>query len=405
MLLVTGGAYRGHTGVRRATQRLVTGLRQQGVELGLLAHGAEQQPGVHAFPLPYPAPPDAERHLRRAIQHFQPDAMHVLYGGIRLMLAAQRAAHHGKHRDHPDPPLPWAITTHNVPPMERVSPRLHGCDTLHYAARNLTSLPSALAWRWFLKRGNFQRAVCHSQHVIAVTRRAGCPAHKLTHIPLGCDPPEVMRAHEQPSLFEPDDTPRIVSVGGLAHNKGFHDYLRVVARLRTAHPNLRYLILGENRDPTYRRLLQRTIRKLGLQAHCRIAVGVSEAQRIATARDADLYVVPSHEEGFCLSFMEGAMLTPRALGTAAGEMPHIVGTDPALRIVTPRDIDALIHTTRDLLALRPAADAVQRRRAELPLRYAWEAHHQAHVAMYRAMTQDGALAHRWPHKTPLPQSA
>ena len=386
VLFVTGLTHHGTAGVQRAMHRLADGLVMRGLHVGLVLDAPiPSLDDVQYFFVPYPPPDDFDTRLRHIIQRFDPDLVHVSGGGVRLMWAIDRAV-----RDRP-----WVVSIHNIPPRERTGPWFHGRNGLHYALRNLLGAPSGHAWRRFLRRGRFTRAICHSDAVMETARRTGCPAHKLVQIPLGCDEPadalDAHDAHQQMSaadahgLFDADDSPRLISVGGMAHPKGFHDYLRVVARLVKDHPNLRYALMGDMRDNRYYHALRRQIDRLGLTRHCHLAGHVSDAQRIATARAADLYVVPSHEEGFCLSFLEGAMLAPRALGTRCGAIPELASGDPALRVVPPRDLAALEETTRRLLRQPVTAEALARRHRALLERYNWQHHVEAQLQVYHEL--------------------
>lgn len=381
VLLVTGLTQFAYTGVHRETERLVHRMLDSEVEVGLLADRLPPElAGADHLPVPYPLPKHPDEYLAQAIRAYRPDVMHVIGGGVRLMWAAHRVV----------PALPWVVTVHNVPPRERTARWLQGRNALHYPLRDLLALPSTQVWRRFLQRGNFHRAICHSDFVRDITRQAGCPARKLASIPLGCDAPDAIDEDDptKPSpdnLFAPEDTPRLMSVGGLAHHKGFHDYLHAVARLVRDHPKLRYVIMGDRRDAQYVKTLERLIARFGLQDRVRLVPKASEAERLATALRADLYVVPSHEEGFCLSYLEGAMLSPRALGTHCGIIPQVADHDPAQQVVVPMDPAALEDATRRLLAVPVDANQLAQRRSALLDRYAWRHHTEAHLNLYREL--------------------
>ncbi len=382
ILFVTGLTHFGRAGVQRETERLIAALLDREVEVGFVVDTPiEDLPDATYFHMPFPPPADADRIIGDAIAKFRPNAMHVMGGGVRLMQAAQRAAER----------LPWVISVHNVPPAERTARWMQGRNALHYPLRNLLSLPSANVWRRFLRTGQFTRAVCHSAFIADVAQRAGCPGRKLVEIPLGCDDADLTQLEDltgEACLFDEGDSPRLVSVGGMAHHKGFHDYLRVVERLVPDHPKLRYVVMGDVRDPHYLRTLERMVHRMNLQKHVKLMPKASEAQRLTTATRADLYVVPSHEEGFCLSYLEGAMLCRRALGTRCGAIAQIAEDDPAQRAVAPGDIDALEQATRQLLATNASTSALQQRREQLRQRYAWQAYFEAHHNLYRALTTE-----------------
>jgi glycosyltransferase involved in cell wall biosynthesis len=96
-----------------------------------------------------------------------------------------------------------------------------------------------------------------------------------------------------------------------------------------------------------------------------------------------LYVQPSHEEGFCLAFIDAAMVVPRVLGTRTGEMAGVVQGEPGGRVVQPMDIGALERETRELLGVNVSDVNLQERRTRLLDRYSWAKYLQAHVKAYQ----------------------
>lgn len=387
ILLVTGLTHYGRAGVQRETERLIAGLLERGASVALLADTPiPDSPAVRHFTIPFPPSPDVEQRIADALAAHGAQVMHVIGGGVRLLRAAGRAADRAARATRQGQPLPWVITVHNVPPRESTVPWLQGHNALHYPLRNALRFANGRLWRRFLRRAGFARVVCHSPDVSAVVRDAGCPARRIARIPLGCDGPDGASTGEPeratPSGFADGEAPRIVSVGGMAHHKGFHDYLRALTRLVADYPNLRYVIMGDVRDPHYRRTLERLIHRLGLSGHVRLVARAPEAQRLVTARAADLYVVPSHEEGFCLSYLEGAMLSPRVLGTRCGVIAEIADGDRAQRVVPPGDPHALEHATRELLHIDVSSSVLAHRRADLLRRYDWGRYVEAHLELY-----------------------
>lgn len=375
ILFVTGLTHYGLGGVQRMTVRLLEGMIEQGVEVGLVVdRQIEGLDGVTYFLIAYPPLPTVGEDIRCAIATFKPDIVHVLGGGLRLLQAIDRLALD----------VPWVITVANVPPYERIFPLLLGRNRFHYLIRNLAAVPNVFVWARFLQQARFAQAICHSPIVAERLIERGCPPSKVTEIGLGSDIFNVTaEGLEGSSPFPPNAYPRILSVGGLVHHKGFHDYLHVVRQLVSEWPHLCYYIMGEGRDYRYRDYLKGLVEAMGLSSHISILTGVSEEERIAALLNADLYVQPSHEEGFCLSYLEAAMLTSRLIGTRTGAMLLISGDDLAMRVVEPGDKLALASASRSLLALEVSSDAVTKRRAALSDRFSWSQHVEKLLLLYR----------------------
>lgn len=374
ILFVTGLTHYGLGGVQRMTVRLLEGMIEREVEVGLVVDCQIQSlEHVTYFLIAYPPPATVGEDIRQAIATFKPDIVHVLGGGIRLLQAIDRLALD----------VPWIVTLANVPPYERIFPLLLGRNRFHYLMRNLATTPNVLLWRRFLQQASFARAICHSPLVAKRLVEGGCPPSKVTEIALGSDILNLTaEGLEVSSPFPANAYPRILSVGGLVHHKGFHDYLHVVRRLVGEWPHLCYYIMGEGRDRRYRDYLKNLVEAMGLTNHVSILIGVSEEERIAALLNADLYVQPSHEEGFCLSYLEAAMLSRRLIGTKTGAIPLISGEDLAMRVVEPGDKLALDTATRSLLALEVSSDALMKRRGAIASRFSWSQHVEKLLVLY-----------------------
>ena len=173
----------------------------------------------------------------------------------------------------------------------------------------------------------------------------------------------------------------ILTIAGFAHHKGIHDYLHVIKSLIGDYPKLAYRVIGQNRDEGCLQFLNRQIAALGLEQNVQLIRNASDAIKRGALSSASLYVQPSHEEGFCLAFIEAAMVVPRILGTATGEMAGIVQGDVAGRVVAPMDIAALQRQTRELLQVRASPEDLQQRRGRLLERYSWEKYLRGHVGV------------------------
>ena len=376
VLFVTGLSAFGAGGVQTETVRLVGGSAAGGVDV---AYAGDRLPGgldpaTPFFKLDYPPTQAVPGQVRDAVGRFKPDVVHVVGGGLNLL----------RGTDALRPTVRWVFTCHNVPPFERVTSRLLGNATVHYAARNLTVLPIVLGWKRFLRRGNFAKVIAHSRAVADHTVAYGCPADRVVTIPFGCDafdPP--LASAESP--FPADGFPKVLTVSGYAHHKGPHDYIDAVAQLVGRFPEIAYRIIGNSRNPAYLKLLQDRIARHRLADHVTLLRGASEDVRRAALVSCDLYVQPSHEEGYCLAFAEAAMVAPRLLGCRTGEIPGLAADDPTARVVAPRDRPALVAATADLLARNVTPADVAARVARLLERYSWATYLDRHRELFAAV--------------------
>jgi glycosyltransferase involved in cell wall biosynthesis len=117
-------------------------------------------------------------------------------------------------------------------------------------------------------------------------------------------------------------------VGRLAPNKAQHDIVKAFAAYRRFHDaDARLHLVGGGREDGYAHTLRRFIHALGLDDAVTLPGAVSSAELAAYYRTADVFVVCSEHEGFCVPLLEamhhgvpivafGAAAVPETLGEA-----------------------------------------------------------------------------------------
>ena len=382
ILYVSGLTGFGVGGARTEEIRLVRGMADRGLQVAMTNDVLPPDlQGIEHLHIDYPPRDRAAEQIAHAVGAFHPDLVHAMGGGVRFFNACTQALRNST----------WILTTHNMPPAERIFPRLHGFDRLHFLARDLVALPSVRASAQFLRRADFAQVICHSKTVANRLQAMGCPPEKISEIPFGSEIDKITESSmSAPLLFPTDAWPKIMTVAGLAHHKGQLDGIRLIHRLAPDFPRIAYRIVGTSRDSRFRAQLHHEIEKLGLAGQIQILEDVKDPEKFAALREADLYLQPSREEGFCIAFMEAAMFCPRLLGTDTGAISAMAGSDAAARVVQPGDIEALAQAARELLKIDNASQILQRRRQELPQRYSWESYLDQHETVYSRILNDRA---------------
>jgi glycosyltransferase involved in cell wall biosynthesis len=401
ILFVSGLTGYSAGGVQTEMVRLVGGLRDRGDDVAFaidkLPGGLE---GIRHVPLKYPPAPESASQVAVAAGEFKPDCVHVVGGGLNLL----------RPIDAMTLGVPWVFTAHNLPPFERISDWFPGHNLLHYWVRDARAIPTVLTWKRFLRTGTFAQVIAHSETVAGHLKDFGCPAGKIVTIPFGCEARQENRVGEGTSgaagdaagpdapLFVPltpspapplssapraGAYPKILTVAGYAHHKGIHDYIDAVARLRPTFPTISYQIVGNSRNKPYTQFLQRRIGQLNLGDHVTLLRDASDAVKNAATGAADLYVQPSHEEGFCLAFAEAAMVVPRLIGCGTGEIAGLASGEATARVVPPKDVDALVAATIELMAMPVTAADVAARVLRLAERYSWRAYLDGHQRLFQ----------------------
>jgi len=360
-------------GVPTETRDLVAGLHRLGHQVALACDvplpGAEV---ARHFAIALPVDRASAEQLRSAIEAFQPDFVHVLCMGARGLVALLPVLRSQR----------WALTVHSLPPAEQKLRLWHGNEGVHYFMRAIRFLPNSLGWRWLFRRGRIPRVIVHSRFVHDMVARFGFPDERVTIVPLAFHAkPDGMPARRVSSPSRAD-APRLVTVGGIAHTKGQHDVVKALPHLVTRYPRLSYQVIGEIRDPVYVAWLERLVRELGVANHVSITPDLPHDDKVEALAAADVYVQPSHEEGFCLAYAEAAAGVDRLVGADAGAIAAMSRGDPGARVVPPRAPEAIARAVIELLDSALPDDHMATRKARLSERFSYDGYLRSHETLY-----------------------
>jgi glycosyltransferase involved in cell wall biosynthesis len=275
---------------------------------------------------------------------------------------------------------PWALTVHSVPPYERKLSRWHGQETLHYGARALRFALNSLVWRWIFSRGLLPLIIVHSEFVQNIVIRYGAAPNTVHLIPLPFDAPN--SSGRDARIGTRTQNPLLVTVAGFAHTKGQHDAVKALPGLIRIYPKIQYQMIGEVRDNGYLTYLRDLAGKFRIREHLLISPDLDNAAKLTALESADVYIQPSHEEGFCLAYAEAAAIVPRLVGTDAGAIAAMSRADAGARIVPIKDPSALGAAVVELLTTDLPMNLMNLRSQRLSREFSLERYLADHEKLY-----------------------
>jgi glycogen synthase len=239
-----------------------------------------------------------------------------------------------------------------------------------------------------------RRVLTCSQHMRwEVTRLFELPPEKVEVIPNGV---AARRWRPEPELVQAvrrrysGSGPLIVFTGRLVYEKGVHDLLAAMPRLRRRHPGIRLVVAGTGPQDA---ALREQARRLRLGRSVRFAGFVADDELAALAAVADCAVVPSIYEPFGLVALEAAAAGTPVVVADTGGLRELVRHGVTGMRFTPGDVAGLTDAVSALLADEVLARRCAReaRRAVLD-GYAWPAVAERTAAAYRlAAVEEHAL--------------
>ena len=207
--------------------------------------------------------------------------------------------------------------------------------------------------------------IANSAATAAGLRARGVPDDRVRLVPCGVlhAAPAPTREQARAALGIADDAFVVACLTRLVEYKGVHELIRATARL--ARPAGAKVVLLVGGDGPERVALERQgAAELG--SACRVLGPLTERERLRLLAAADVFALPSHEEGFGLVYVEAALLGVPSVGCAAGGVPEVIEDGRTGLLVPPGDERALacaLERLRDAPALRAQLGAAARERA------------------------------------------
>jgi glycosyltransferase involved in cell wall biosynthesis len=156
---------------------------------------------------------------------------------------------------------------------------------------------------------------------------------------------------------------RWLCVGRVAPNKSIEDVVMALAVARRgSDPEATLHIVGKPATRSYAAALHRFVAELGLRDAVRFAGHASDATVAAAYSQADVLVVASAHEGFCVPVVEAMAARVPVVAFAQGALPEVLGR--AGTFVDTRDPYALAGAIGALLSDSQGLDAVDGHAAE-----------------------------------------
>ena len=260
--------------------------------------------------------------LRQRVTQRRPDIVHMLCGRPRMVFRVGFALR--------DCNLIKVVSVHNIPPQEFKIGGLYSWPSVYWNTRNL---------RYFYSRFVFLFALRHYYDaVVAVSDR----------VRARLDPPSRMKAYSVPEgmTFEtrPEKlgdasredvlwekrSPVILTVGAFIFHKGIHRVLDILPSIILEYPKALYVVAGKKRDPAYYEYIERLVCRRKLDQYVRLLPDADSAVLAGLYENYDVYVQPSYEEGFCLTFLEALLKKNGSekpfvlVGGTTGELPVLL---------------------------------------------------------------------------------
>jgi glycogen(starch) synthase len=183
------------------------------------------------------------------------------------------------------------------------------------------------------------------------------------------------------SRHAPGGEPVVVYFGRLEWEKGVHDLLGALPKVRRAFPGTRLVVAGQGRQAA---ALVAQSRKLRVRRSVDFVGHLPDRTLVALLAAADVVVLPSRYEPFGIVALEAAAAGAPLVASTAGGLAELVVDGETGLSVTPGDVDGIAAAVRAVLA-DPAAAARRARaaKARLGAEFSWRGIAEETAEVYR----------------------
>lgn len=175
-----------------------------------------------------------------------------------------------------------------------------------------------------------------------VTHELGVPADRVDIVINGVPEPKVPRRDASAQARGPQ---RVLFVGNLSERKGVSDLLRALSQPQFASLPLEVTLAGGGDVEAYQSLASR----LGLGERVRFTGWAGQDEVAQLLAQADLLVLPSHDEGLPLAILEALAHGVAVVCTPVGEIPNVLTDGVHACFVRPGDPDSIAQGLLDVL--------------------------------------------------------
>lgn len=315
------------------------------------------------------------KELPSILEGFKPDVIHIAYGHFAPLVTTINKIK--------DVPIVWTI--HNVPPAEHIFNKFNN-KNINAAFKKIyfkiVTLFSSFGFNYY----RYNKIISVSKSTAEKIIETGVPKDKIQIIPNGISIPKerIISNHQKIN----DTKITVLTVGGIIEHKGQLDVVNAIPEIISEYPNIEFIFVGPIRSTYYLNTILSTAKSLGVDHYIKITGEVSEEELNNYYDVCDIYIQPSHQEGFCITIMEAMLHSKPVIGTSVGAIPEIIGNDRGILIDKPT-VNAISNALKQMLSNEDIRDEFGKTGNEyVRSKYSWESVAAETLHLYQNMIID-----------------
>lgn len=182
---------------------------------------------------------------------------------------------------------------------------------------------------------------------------------------------------------KPKKCRNIISVSSLIPSKGIDLNIMAISKLITKYPEIRYLVVGSGPEME---TLRRLVNILNLNDKVIFLGQLSHQQVLKHISEADIFSLPSWEEGFGIVYIEAMALGKPVLACQGEGIEDVVKHMETGLLVKPKDVDSLVESLDYLLSNLDQSNKIGETSKDVVLKkFTWEINVQKHISLYNML--------------------
>ncbi len=137
----------------------------------------------------------------------------------------------------------------------------------------------------------------------------------------------------------------VMQVARLSVEKDHATSIRAISRLRSEHPLVRLVLVGDGPE---RSAIEQLVTQMGLQGHVTLLGNRSDVERLLPA--ADVCVLTSITEAIPLTLIEAMATSLPCIGSRVGGVPEVISEDETGLLAEPRNDEAFAESIARLIS-------------------------------------------------------
>lgn len=133
---------------------------------------------------------------------------------------------------------------------------------------------------------------------------------------------------------------RVLFMGLLVRSKGIYDIIHAAPRVINKENDAEFVFCGIGPEETE---LRKRVRQLNIEDHVTFAGWVEGRTKFAYMRKAEIFVLPSYQEGMPIALLEAMSFGLPVISTRVSAIPEIIEEGKNGFLIEPGDVDSLVE--------------------------------------------------------------